>query len=195
MRRNCYLMSFEKLQIYLVIFNYILFLVSCEQKSNYKQIVERELVKGVQNNELFLGYYFGMTEEDFFNHSWEMNKKGILTGDTYIRYNLDLFDKNARMRFYPEFKNGKIFKMPVEISYDGWAPWNVELSSDSLIVDLMDLYQKKYNADFKRMYYPKLDKKVWIDVNGNRRIILRKQDERTVQVEFFDLLSADDSGK
>lgn len=166
------------------------FLITCEKKSGYEQLVEKELVKGVRHDTLFLGYYFGMSEEKFFNHSWELNQKNILRGDTYIRYNLDLFGKNARMEFYPEFQNGKIYKMPVEISYDGWAPWNRNLSSDSLITNLKKLYKRDYDADFTKTYFPSLNREVWVDVNGNRRITILKKDERSVQVEFLDLLSA-----
>jgi len=166
-----------------------LLLITCEQKSEYELLVDKELGKGIINDSLFLGYYFGMSEEEFFNHSRDLNRKNILHGDAFIRYNLDLFGKDVRMMFYPEFKNGKIFVMPIEVIYEGWAPWNRELYSDSLIVNLVELYNRDYNAEFIKSQFPPFNREVWVSIDGNRRITILKKDDSTALVQFLDLSS------
>jgi len=165
----------------------ILFAVSCEQKTDYEQLVESELEKGVRNDSLFLGYYLGMERKEFFDYSWQLNQQQVIMGGSRIEYELDHFKKNATMRFYPDFKDNQIYKMPVEISYDAWAPWNKELFSDSLIVEVLDHYKDEYGDNFIKTLHPENGKEAWINVSGNRRIAIFKKDDTIVQVEFLDL--------
>lgn len=167
----------------------ILFAISCEQKTDYEQLVESELEKGVRNDSLFLGYYFGMDRQEFFDYSWQLNQNQVVTGGSKIIYELNTFKKNATMRFYPDFKNDQIYKMPVEISYDAWAPWNKDLFSDSLIVEVLDHYKDEYGDNFIKTTHPENGKEAWINVSGNRRIAIFKKDDTAVQVEFLDLLA------
>lgn len=169
----------------------IVFTVSCEQKSDYEQLVESELEKGVRNDSLFLGYYFGMERQEFFDYSWQLNQQQVILGGSRIEYELDNFKKNATMRFYPEFKDNRIYKMPVEISYDAWAPWNKDLFSDSLIVEVLDHYKDEYGDDFIKTRHPENGKEAWINISGNRRIAIFKKDDTVVQIEFMDLLAED----
>lgn len=174
----------EKL-FYLVI--PLLILGSCEQKSEYEQLVERELSKEVRHDSLFLGYELGMENEQFFQHSWDLNQKKIVEGGVQVKYDLDELSSPAQMVFYPDFHDDRIYRMPVEISFKAWAPWNPELSSDSLIVELVDLYREKYGKGFIQAKLPEIDKKAWVKVDGNRRISIYRKDEMTVRVEFLDL--------
>ncbi|MGF1669274.1 MAG: hypothetical protein ACFCU6_02410 [Balneolaceae bacterium] len=177
--------------IFLILIPFILFSISCEQKTDYEQLVEQELNKGVRSDSLFLGYYLGMDRQEFFDHSWELNRRQIVTGGSQVEYRLENLSKNATMKFYPKFKNDKIYEMPVEISYDAWAPWNRDLFSDSLIVELLDFYRNEYGDNFIHTIHPENGKMAWISVNGNRRISIFKKDDAIVQVEFVDLLSND----
>jgi hypothetical protein len=165
----------------------LLILSSCEQKSEYEQLVEKELSKDVRHDSLFLGYELGMEKEQFFQHSWELNQKRVIDGGVQITYDLEELSSPAKMDFYPDFHNERIYRMPVEISYKAWAPWNPGLSSDSLMVELVDLYREKYGKGFIQDRLPEINKEAWIKVDGNRRISIYRKDEMTVRVEFLDL--------
>jgi hypothetical protein len=134
-----------------------------------------------------------MTTEEFFEYSWNMNKQGIITGQTAVNYKLESLKSPADMSFYPQFKNNKIYKMPVQFHYLGWAPWNQELFSDSLMVDIVKLYKEKYNADFIKTTHPENNKEAFIDIQGNRQISIYKQDDRIVNVEFLDLTAVENN--
>jgi hypothetical protein len=77
--------------------------------------------------------------------------------------------------------------MPVLFTYEAWAPWNREFSSDTLFIDMLEVFKKWYGDDFKvkenttqgRMYY-KFD--------GTRRINLFIRDDQYVQAVFTDML-------
>jgi hypothetical protein len=103
-------------------------------------------------NELFLGYSFGMAKQDFFTHSWELNKQQQIqngAGAEILREETAL-KAPAKAGFYPTFsEDGKIVSMPMTYSYDGWAPWNQHLSSDSLAFDLQTMLSDSLNISFK----------------------------------------------
>ncbi len=84
------------------------------------------MAKDVRNDSLFLGYHFGMTREDFFEHSWKLNKQKVVLNGTgaEILQTENALKSEAQKIFYPKFKDEKIVRMPVKYSYDGWAPWN-----------------------------------------------------------------------
>lgn len=166
-----------------------IFIISCEPENEYQRRLETELSKGTQVDSLFLGYHFGMTQDEFYKHSWELNSQEIVTGQQTIHYKLDGMKSPTSMEFYPQFKDGKIYQMPVEVHYDGWAPWNKDLFSDSLMVDMKELYEEKYNADFFKSVHPESKKEAFIDIQGNRRISIFKSDDRIVAIEFLDLTS------
>lgn len=176
-----------KYPIYSLIIFLFLFVYSCDQRSEYERMVERELESGVRNDSLFLGYYLGMEDEDFFDHSWELNQQNVITGDSRIRYKLQKLSNDATMTFYPSFKNGRINRMPVEIQFDAWAIWNRELYSDSLIVELVDYYEEIYGSGFIHTVHPELEKESWIKVDGNRRISVYQKDDMRAHIEFLDL--------
>lgn len=171
----------------------ILILISCEQKSEYERLVERELNKNVRHDSLFLGYEFGMEKENFFDHSWQLNQQKLITGGTYVEYKIDELSHSVTMRFFPEFQDDKIYKMPIEVQYDSWAPWNKHLVSDSLIVELVDMYEEIYGPGFIQTIHPDVGKQAWIKVDGNRRISIYREDDMKARIEFLDLSAQDES--
>lgn len=171
----------------ILLFLMIGFLVSCEQRSEYEQLVQRELDKNVRHDSLFLGYHFGMEKEEFFDHSWRLNQQKMITGGTYVEYEIDDLSSSATMRFFPQFNDDKIYKMPIEVQYDSWAPWNKDLVSDSLIVEIVDMYEEIYGPGFIHTIHPEVGKNAWIKVDGNRRISIYKEDDMTARIEFLDL--------
>tara|TARA_R100001143_G_scaffold63591_1_gene73046 strand:+ start:71705 stop:72235 length:531 start_codon:yes stop_codon:yes gene_type:complete len=160
---------------------------ACENKTEYESIVERELKKTERADSLFLGYYFGMTTSDFFDHSRQLNSDGRVTGQTTIHYSHDDLGNSVTKYFYPSFANDRIYRLPIEASYDGWAPWNRSFFSDTLIVDLIEMYNQKYGTEFIYTDVPDKEDSVWVGVQSNRRIVLNKKDDMTVQIEFLDL--------
>lgn len=162
-------------------------IVACENKTEYELIVDRELNNTERADSLFLGYHFGMTSTEFFELSRQLNSDGVLTGQTTIHYTIDDMGHSVTKYFYPSFEDDKIFRLPIEASYDAWAPWNQSFFSDTLMVNLMELYQQRYGADFFYSNIPDKENEVWVSIQSNRRIVIDKKDDMTVQIEFLDL--------
>jgi len=60
--------------------------IGCDTEKSYENLVNEQLQSGVQNDSLFLDYYFGMSREEFRDYSWQMNQRGVLTGFVDINY-------------------------------------------------------------------------------------------------------------
>lgn len=165
----------------------------------YDDRVKKELSRGIRQDNIFMGVKLGMTSKEFYTHCWIMNKKGIFfdgPGNMSVLYH---FKKELRypasMNFYPDFQQNKINKMRVTMSYDAFAPWNKHLLADSLQLDVLNLFKKWYKeADFIEM---KDDVRgtIFIQVSGNRRIIIGKYDEAHVKVDYTDLLAEKEINK
>ncbi len=168
-----------------------LFITQCQKKDNseYYKKVETELAKGIRNDSLFLGYHFGMVKKDFFDHSWDLNKKQIIQNGNgaEILQNVEELKASASKIFYPDFKDDKIVRMPVKYSYDGWAPWNRHLWADSLKYDVMDLLERKYDIKFTESENPKSGKKYFYHISGNKEIRIQELNQSEVLVLYSDL--------
>ena len=168
-------------------------LYSCSTEDRYVKLEKQELAKGQRQDSLFLGISFGMTSKEFYGYCWELNKKGILfdgNNNTMVLYKLDTGMKYpASMNFYPDFHENKVFHMRVTFEYNAWAPWNKSHYSDTLLPDVLKLYHKWYPGgnDFIQMTNAAKET-IYIKVDGNRRIIVGKQDDRIVRVDYTDLL-------
>jgi len=166
---------------------------SCEEKTkSYKELVEQEKASGKKVDSLFMGFYFGMTSKDFYGYCWELNKKGIIrdgNNNTMVLYKMDTgLSHPAEMNFYPDFYENKIAKMRVEYSYDGWAPWNKNLYAESLIPQVLKLYERWYPDGNKFIRITNPDKgTIYVKVDGNRRITIGAFNDRIVKVDFSDL--------
>ena len=164
--------------------------ISCDEQSRYQELVERELAKESRNDSLFLGYHFGMTRQEFFDHSWKLNnQKIVMQGNrtASIRYDLDHLKYRAQKNFYPEFYDGKIYKMPVRYMYNGWAPWNRDYWADSLKKDVLADFREKYPNRFYEMSHPELEVPAHIMVDKNKRIAIYELDNKEVVVDYTDL--------
>lgn len=178
----------------LLLFGYLVLLislVSCNNRSEYERLVEQEYKAEAGNDSLFLGYHFGMTRDEFYEHSWDLNRKKIVregNNNQSVRYEIDELKNRATMNFYPVFNSDSIYSMPVQYSYSGWAPWNRNLWADSLEKDVLNLYQERYNGRFKKMPHPEKDKMAYILIQGNKRISIHQMDDnRHVAVIYTDL--------
>ena len=162
-------------------------LFSCTQKSEYEQLVDRELNRDVRMDSLFLGYYFGMPLDEFLSYSLELNQQQRITGGSKIKYRYDQLDHVAIMEFYPEFRDREIVELPIEVQYEGWAPWNTHLASDSLIAELISHYEDRYNTSFITHTFEGDEMPSYVAVQGNRQIRIYRKNTRLAGVDFIDL--------
>jgi hypothetical protein len=143
-----------------------------------------------------MGLYLGMPQKDFYTKCWELNKKGLIrqgTNNATVEYVLRGELKHpGTMNFYPKFKEGKIYEMPVKFVYTGWAPWNRELSSEKLQMDVLEWYNKLYGRGFMEVKHPQMGS-AYIKIDGNRRISIYKENDLYVWALFTDLLVRHDS--
>jgi hypothetical protein len=167
------------------------FISGCSPKAKYERKLKQELASGVRNDSIFLGMYFGMTDKDFYTHCWELNRKGLLkqgSTNTTVEFQIKNDLKYpCLMNFYPTFVNGKIAEMPVRFVYNGWAPWNKDLNSDKLQIDVLNWYKKSFGNDFMEVEDPSKGK-AFVNIAGNRRISIFKEDELHVWAVFTDML-------
>lgn len=163
---------------------------NCGRKSDYHEMVDKELAKGIREDSLFLGIQLGMTQKEFFSHCWELNQQKLIhesSGNFTVEYKMEELNHPARMNFYPAFHDDKIYQMPVTISYDAWAPWNKHLFGDSLQLDVLKFFEKKYGEGFIKIEHPEKGA-AYVKVDGNRRISIFKENDMSVKVLYTDLL-------
>lgn len=167
-------------------------LAGCDTRTPYQKLVDEELATGVRNDSLFLDISFGMTSQDFYDHCFALNKKGLIKegmGNTSVRYEPAEFDSAVAMYFYPEFnpQTKGIRNMPIMLTYKAWAPWNQQYKPDSLLPEVMDMFVDWYGGnEFIEVTHPNKGS-VFVKVDGNRRIRAFVKDLQYVQVFINDL--------
>ena len=158
-------------------------LTGCDRTAFWKQ-AER------QSDSLFLGISLGMDKQKFYDHCWELNRQKIVTHgpkNQEVEYKIvNVMKQPVYMRFYPTFYKDKIVEMPVLYAYEGWAPWNKQYSSDSLLVEVLRVYKKNYGEDFKVIHHKTMGN-VYYKMDGKRRINLFLRDDQFVQAVFSDM--------
>ena len=168
----------------------MIIMLSCSNKARYEEMVSDGLASGERYDSLFLGISLGMSDSAFYTHCWKLNKEEKVYqggGNMSVLYKMkDELASPAAMEFYPAFVNGKIAKMPVTFYYEGWAPWNKDLSVDNLQLDVLKLLKKWYGADFLAIEHP-VRGFAYVKVDGNRQITLYRNDDKSVVVYFRDL--------
>lgn len=144
-----------------------------------------------ETDSLFLGFYLGMPQKDFFDLCTELNKQQKITqgpgGSTNVEYRIvDEYDSEISMRFFPTFIDEKVYEMPVIYSYIAWAPWNRQYWAENLLPKVLEKYKEVYGDDFELLNHP-TQGKVYYKIDGKRRINLFVKDEQFVQAVFTDL--------
>jgi len=162
----------------------------CTPKARYERTLKRELSSGIRNDSLFFGIRLGMTSKEFYAHCWNLNKQGLVKQGSVNRsveyITRDELKHKAAMNFYPTFNHDKIVEMPVRFSYTGWAPWNKKLAADSLQMDIINWYSKKYGEGFIKVKHP-IHGTAFVKVDGNRRITVFKETSLIVWAVFRDM--------
>ena len=172
---------------FLILISFIT-ITNCEEPSEYQMHVQQELAKDIRVDSLIFEYKFGMTKDEFLTYSWEINKQGLIVNGSgaEVVQDVDWLKSPARRSYYPKFQEDKIIQLPLQYTYNGWAPWNTHLVSDSLKVDVMNYLENQYNAEFKVLPDSgAVD--IHYHIEGNREIRVFTVDEKTVRVLFSDL--------
>ena len=165
---------------------------ACNQASEYRLRVKRELSRNVKYDTLLLNVRFGMNKREFFAHCWELNKKGFIgegVTNATVNYTFDRYGKEFSVDFYPKFHKGKVNELPVEYKYSAFAPWTPKYSIDTLLSEVLVIHKEEYGEDF--MEIKSKDKgSAFTRIDGNRRITIHKNIyTNSVDVFYFDLLS------
>lgn len=170
----------------------ILFLfttLACQ--SPYEKLESEQLASGKVANDLFLGLRLGMERREFFETCWALNKKGILNNgptELSVEYIAEMPSGNpAKMRFYPKFEDEKIYLMPIEFTYEGWAPWNEDLAVEKLREDVVKLFEQWYGPGFIEVTNEDKSQIAFVKMDGNRRIRVFKKHISAVRAEISDL--------
>jgi hypothetical protein len=176
----------------------VLFIVSallvgaCSPGKKYERRLERELASGIRYDSLFMGLTFGMTEDEFFDVCWKLNRDSLVkqgSSNMSVEYETkDELNYPATMNFYPVFSEGQIAEMPVRFIYNGWAPWNQKLSAAELALDVKGWYESIYGKGFITVTHPKKGD-AYIKIDGNRRITIYNENDLYVWAIFTDMLS------
>jgi hypothetical protein len=167
----------------------VLITIGCGQKARYDRMVKQELASGERYDSLFFGIYFGMNSKDFYTHCWKLNQEGLIRQGEHnlsVEHDFEELKHSAKMNFYPNFHEEKIFEMPVRFQYTGWSPWSKHLWSDSLQMDVLSLLEDWYGHGFLEVEHSKHGS-AFVKVDGNRRITLFKKSFDEVYVVFTDL--------
>lgn len=177
----------QKLRLLIPILSVLIF--SCE--SEYTKVTKAEIAKGTRYDSLFFGISLGQNKKEFFEACWNLHREGILTNSTqgnYVQYNLNKEFPKIQMHFYPDTDaKNLITEMDVMFDYSGWSPWNEKYSSDSLMPVVMDTLEVWYPGN--KFFSVELENEVsiWVKIDGNRRIAVRKKDDQFVQAKITDL--------
>lgn len=184
---------------------FILFIIivtfACKNQPSFEEMIEQELASGIRNDSLFMDFYFGMPRKEFHAYCFQKNKEGILTNgpsETTVQYRFKELKYPATLNFYPKFHEQKICEMSMWFSYEGWAPWNKELSNEKLQEDVVKLMEKWYKKTLKLVSKKKIGLTVYPifgTVDGNRAIKVEIQDQLIVKATLADLSIVPENNK
>lgn len=145
---------------------------------------------------IFLGINFGMERQAFYDRCMILNKEGKTIQGTHNTSVLYIDNENFKlpvdMNFYPNFYKEKIFAMPVYFNYKAWAPWNKELQSDSLILEVKNLLEKWFGTGFveKKLNSGRIG---YYKIDHPRIITIKIRDEQFVDVLIENIKYGDTS--
>jgi hypothetical protein len=170
-------------------------LIACFQ-SDYTKLVKIELGKGVRQDSILLGIFFGDTREDFYRKCLDLNKQKLVTqgsGGLKIQYLFKdslLYKDSLQISFLfsPSFDdNDVISEMNYEFSYTAWAPWNRQLQPDSLRPKVLKIMTDWYKGN--EFITAIVDgNEIPVKLDCNRRLTVYANDAQNVIVKVQDIL-------
>ena len=154
--------------------------------------------KNIVNDSLFFGMRLGGTRQNFYNRCWQLNKEGMITQgpqNNFVKYVLPLKEgqsttKAITMLFYGVFNEDKIMTgMDLKFYYSAWSLWNKSFQSDKLVPVVKDSLQSWFPGNgFIPVYMKKNGEKVFVKIDGTRRIIIEPlSDSKEVNARIDDL--------
>jgi len=175
----------------------VLILQSCK-KSEYAELVSRELDKNIVNDSLLFGLKLGDTKQQFFDICWQLNKDKVIRQgpkNDFVMYKLptsnpDDVKNKITLLFYGIFNNEKTMTgLDMKFYYDAWSLWNKSLHAEQLIPVVQDSLMSWYPGnEFIPVTLKKSNKQVFVKVDGNRQILIEApSDTREVDVRIDDL--------
>ncbi len=166
-------------------------LVSCNTAyRKYETQLEEGIASGQRYDSLFLELEFGMTQKEFFTTCWRLNKEGLIKQgpeNLSVEYDLDELSFPGQLRFYPQFHEGVIYRMPCEISYATIVPNDERFSSTTLLPEVKKLMEAWYGEGFIYLENDESTKNLYVKIDGNRRIRIFRKDQFTVAVDITDM--------
>jgi hypothetical protein len=176
-------------QFFILLSASFLFFASCRNETPYQKQERIELAKGIRNDSLFFGYYLGMPRKAFYDNSWAINKQGLVTNGqgAEILCKPQGFRSPVRMTFFPLFEQEKIARMWVKFSYDSYAHWNKTFSADSVLTEVIPVISQWLNIKNLIEVQAPNKPKIWAAVEGNRQIMIFKEDDQFAKVLITDL--------
>ena len=154
-------------------------LISCQnfQKETQQQLmykhIELELASGVRNDTIFLGFWFGMTENEFLSHLKKLKRENKLNLNALNNYEYEFdFGENSipskgRATFGVDYFNNKLFKFTIFVTSDDLIS-NAEL----IQLKLVNIYGSKYGHSYYKQKSILDDSDTYIWIDGNRKITL-----------------------
>lgn len=180
-----------KLRIVIFFGGLLFFSIACRNigEKSLVAVEQQELAKGIRQDSLFMGLYLGMTRQDFLNHCWQMNKQNLFTegNNKTVVYQMGKLysDYPIQINFYPRFKEEKISQLPVLFTYKTSDPYNPNMQTEKLLVEVRKEMGKWYGEFF--LTDMPTGGKGYAQVNGNRRILILVERDFEVMVIFTDL--------
>lgn len=147
-----------------------------QQEANkaFELKVEQELNSGIRHDTIFLGYRFGMTENDFIAWTRELVKDEKLyqNDSRQLAYKMT-FDENnflasAEAVFSPDYFEGKLYKLSISVeSTEHSVPELTQLQLVGIFTDKYGFYDHTEKSLLD-------DSKDYIWIHGNRQIEIIK---------------------
>lgn len=169
-------------------------LTGCNNKQSLEDIIKYESESGVKYNNLFHGLYFGMPMDNFYDHCFQMNQKGVffqngLNVEVIVKYENE-FSAPVDFVFFPQGTYQSIERIDGSFMFQHWSPFSKEYRASGLIEELVEKMQDWYpGRDFVRIDHPKaLWPYAYAKVDGNRKIVLYQSfDDQKVHVTYENL--------
>lgn len=164
----------------------------CE--SDYTRLVKTELRSETYYDSLVFDLKLGDTKKTFYEKCWSLNKQGLIMQgpeNNYVQYFLgpDSLATSIRMLFYGDFNEEHIMHaMDMKFAFVGWAPWNEDLQSDRLLIQLKDSLERWYPGnEFIEVDFDTEPTSMWVKVDGNRQVAMYVSGFQDVVVRISDL--------
>ena len=155
-----------------------------------EELEKQELATGIRHDSLFQGLYLGMTQPDFRDTCRVRHAQKLFdeSSNRMVEFELKKGEVKFPMKltFNTTFEQDKITQMVAYFKYSTPEPWNPEKTTAKLSKDVRLLMEKWYGGSF---FITQLtaETKAFLQISGNRRIIISVEKEDEVMVVFTDL--------